>query len=102
MITRCGSAIFTGTVNWFTVLPPTRQGWSVGGSRPEVGVALDVEAKMNDIAVLNHVFLALQAPATGVFCALFTIVGDEVFITDARSEVRRVGKGVLSERVTSV
>ncbi len=46
------------------------------------GLPLDVEAKMYNVAVLYHVVLALQAPATGVLGALFAIVLDEVVIAD--------------------
>ena len=37
---------------------------------------------MDDVAVLNHVFLALQTPATRVFGTLLAVIGDEVVVAD--------------------
>jgi hypothetical protein len=43
---------------------------------------LDVEAEVDDVAVLHYVILAFQAPAPGVLGTLFAIVGDEIVVAD--------------------
>ena len=41
---------------------------------------LDIEAEMDNITVLDDVFLAFQAPLPGILAALFAFVLDEIFV----------------------
>src|SRR5262245_29566472 len=45
-------------------------------------LASNVESKMHDVAVRDHVFLAFEAPFARIFRALFAVVGDEVIVAD--------------------
>ena len=47
-----------------------------------LGARLDIESEMDNVAVLHDVFLALQPPAPGVFCALLALVLNELVITN--------------------
>src|SRR5690606_950859 len=50
--------------------------------RPISGAQLHVKPEMDNVAVLDHVLFAFQAPFAGVFRALFALIGDEVVVAD--------------------
>ena len=43
-------------------------------------LSLNVKAKMHDIAILNYIFLPLQAQATRFFRSLLTLIFYEIII----------------------
>ena len=43
---------------------------------------LDVKSEVDDIAILNNIFLPFQPPFPGFFCTIFTIASNKVIIGD--------------------